>query len=77
MTPNFLTRDAVANALTAAGYRISSATLATRASRGGGPVYRTFSGRALYLWSDLLSWAESRTSTPKSSTSEGDAQRGA
>jgi hypothetical protein len=73
-TPNFLTRDAAANALTAAGYPVSAATLATRASRGGGPIYRTFSGRALYLWSDLLSWAESRTSIPKHCTSEADAQ---
>ena len=49
MTPNFLTRDAAANAPTAAGYPISAATLATRASRGGWP------GISDVLWPRALS----------------------
>ena len=74
---NLLTRKAAAEALTAAGYPIRTATLATMASRGGGPAYRMFSSRVLYRWSDLLSWAESRTSAPQHSTAEADARRAA
>ena len=68
-----LTRDAVAKALTAAGYPITSATLATRASRpgpAGGPPYSLFSGRALYKWGDALEWAQSVTSAPRRNTSQ-------
>ncbi len=68
----FRRRDAAA-ALTAAGYPIAQATLSTYATRGGGPPYRRFSGRAIYVWRDLLRWAESRTSEPRRSTSEADA----
>ncbi len=64
-----LTRTSAAHELTAAGYPTATATLATKACRGGGPLYRTYSGRALYRWSDLLSWAEGRTSAPRHSTS--------
>ena len=77
MTDNLLTRKAAADALTAAGYPIKTATLATMATRGGGPAYRMFSSRVLYQWSDLISWAESRTSTPRHSTAEADAARAA
>ena len=65
-----LTRTQTASALTAAGYPTATATLATKACRGGGPLYRTYSGRALYRWTDALSWAESCTSAPRRSTSE-------
>ena len=37
-----LTRNAIAAALTEAGYPIRPATLATKASRGGGPPFRRF-----------------------------------
>lgn len=74
---DLLTRTQAAAALTAAGYPTATATLATKASRGGGPLYRTYSGRALYRWADLLAWAESRTSPPRSSTSEADAKQAA
>ena len=67
----FRRRDAAA-ALTAAGFPIAPATLSTFATRGGGPPYRRFSGRAIYTWGDLLRWAESRTSEPRRSTSEAD-----
>lgn len=75
MTTRLLTRETAAAALTAAGYPISAATLATKATRGGGPVYRKFSGRALYCWADLLAWAESCTSTPRRSTSEAESHQ--
>jgi hypothetical protein len=67
---NRLTRDAAAKALTEAGYPTSATTLATKVSRGGGPTYRLYSGRAIYLWSDLLAWAESRVTEPRCNSSE-------
>ena len=74
---DLLTRTQTSAALTAAGYPTATATLATKACRGGGPLYRTYSGRALYRWADALAWAESRTSAPRRSTSEADAQQAA
>lgn len=68
-----LTRSAVAAALTAAGYPVKAATLATKAVRGGGPRYRVFGTRPLYRWGDALEWARSRMSAPRHSTSEQDA----
>jgi hypothetical protein len=65
-----LTRDQTAKALTEAGYLIASPTLATKATRGGGPVFRLFNGRAIYRWGDALQWAESKLSAPRRSTSE-------
>src|SRR3979490_400563 len=43
-----LTRDQTAEALTQAGYPVKSKTLATKASRGGGPPFAKFGPRALY-----------------------------
>lgn len=56
-----LTRDDIAMALTAAGYPVASKTLATKATRGGGPPYSLFLGRALYRWCDALDWARNST----------------
>jgi hypothetical protein len=47
----------------------------SQACRGGGPLYRTYSGRALYIWADLLAWAEGRTSPPRRNTAEADAMQ--
>lgn len=68
-----LTREATAEALTAAGFPTSKTTLATKAARGGGPPFRKFGPRALYQWGDALQWARSRLSAPMRSTSEADA----
>jgi hypothetical protein len=68
-----LTRNATAAALTAAGFPIKAATLATKATRGGGPPYQRFGCRPLYRWADALRWAQSRLSPPIGSTSELDA----
>lgn len=70
-----LTRDQTAEALTNAGYPVKAKTLATKASRGGGPPYRLFGARPLYRWGHALAWAEARMGMPRVSTSEGDAQR--
>jgi hypothetical protein len=68
-----LTRNATAAALTAAGFPIKAATLATKATRGGGPPFQRFGSRPLYKWGDALRWAQSRLSAPIGSTSELDA----
>ena len=68
-----LTRKQAADALTARGYPTSDRTLSTKATRGGGPVFRHFGPRVLYRWGDLLDWAQGRLSPPRRSTSEADA----
>jgi hypothetical protein len=67
-----LTRREAAAALTAVGFPTAAATLATLASRGGGPVYQRYSSRVTYRWGDLLEWAQARLSPPMRSTSEAD-----
>jgi hypothetical protein len=49
-----LTRLKTADALTEVGFPIKEATLATKATRGGGPPYRRFGSRALYRWGGTL-----------------------
>jgi hypothetical protein len=68
-----LTRDQAAAALTAAGFPVKAKTLATKATRGGGPPFQRFGPRPLYKWADALQWAQSRLSPPIGSTSELDA----
>jgi hypothetical protein len=68
-----LGRAAAAEALTAAGYPVASASLATLACRGGGPRFQRFGRVPLYRWGDLLDWARSRLSPPMRTTSEADA----
>jgi hypothetical protein len=71
-----LRRKPLSEALSAAGYPVTEKTLATKATRGGGPPYRLFGRIPLYRWGDALAWAEARMSPPRGSTSEADAQRG-
>lgn len=66
-----LQRKVLARALTDAGYPIAAATLATMATRTGGPPYSLFGNRTLYRWGDALDWAQRRTTAPRRSTSEG------
>jgi hypothetical protein len=73
--PNaLLPRDQTAAALTEAGYPVKAKTLATMATRGGGPPFLHFGARVLYKWSDVIGWAEARLSQPRRSTSEADVQ---
>jgi hypothetical protein len=69
-----LTRVAVADALKQAGYPIAAKTLATMATRGGGPPYRKWSKIALYTWGEALKWAQARLSGPRPNTSACDRQ---
>jgi hypothetical protein len=68
-----LRRNRCAAALTEAGYPTALATLATKATRGGGPPFRKFGRWPLYRWGDALDWARGRLSEPMRSTSEADA----
>lgn len=68
-----LRRKQTAEALAAAGFPVAEKTLATKAVRGGGPIYRLFGRTALYRWGDALAWAEGCLSEPRRSTSEADA----
>jgi len=52
---------------------LAPATLATMATRGGGPPFHKFGAHVLYRWGDALAWAQSRLSAPRRNTSEGDA----
>jgi hypothetical protein len=72
-----LTRERTAEALTALGFPISARTLATKATRGGGPPYSLFNNRAMYRWQDALDWAQGLTTPPRRSTAEADANRNA
>jgi hypothetical protein len=56
-----LGRKELAGALSSLGFRITASTLATKATRGGGPKYQPWGRRrVLYLWSDAVAWAEGR-----------------
>lgn len=65
-----LRRRALAEALTAAGFPVAESSLATRATRGGGPPFRRFGLIPLYRWADAVEWAEARLSPPVRSTAE-------
>ena len=70
-----LTGKALAGALTQRGFPISSATLTTRRTRGGGPPFRKFGPRVLYDWGESLEWARSKLSPAVNSTAQLDAAR--
>jgi hypothetical protein len=68
----YLPREKVPGALEKElGLRTTKTSLATMATRGGGPSFRKFGARAVYRWGDVVAWAEAKLSAPRSSTSEG------
>ena len=69
-----LTRQQLGPALTKAGYPIAPPTLASLVTRGGGPPYCLFGGRALYRWGEAIAWARGRMTAPRRSSSEAGAQ---
>jgi hypothetical protein len=78
LTPDtLLRRQALAEELKAAGYPTTPKTLATMATRGGGPPFQSFGRIPLYRWGAALAWAEGRLGAPRCSTSEGDRKRAA
>jgi hypothetical protein len=66
----YFTRVQLAEYLTEMGYQVSPKTLAKYAVIGGGPLFRKFGNRPLYTTEDGLNWAESKLSTPMTSTSQ-------
>ena len=69
--PKYRPRREAAQFLTDRGYPTAQRTLEKLACVGGGPIYQLFGRRALYTDDNLIAWAESRTSAPRSNTSEG------
>jgi hypothetical protein len=66
-----LNREQCAKLLSDAGYPTSRHTLASLASRGGGPLYRKYGRVVVYRWSDALDWAEARLGPFRSTASQG------
>ena len=64
------TRGTLTMKLNDLGFPVAEKTLATKASRGGGPPFQKFGRIPLYRWGDALEWAVSRLSKPVRSTSE-------
>jgi hypothetical protein len=56
-TGKYLTRKQAAQFLTEEGFPIAVSTLASMASRGGGPAYQLFNSKAMYEPRKLLEWA--------------------
>jgi hypothetical protein len=65
-----LTRSQLVDALNHLGFKTTVATLATQASRGGGPPFELWGRKPLYRWCSSLAWAKSRLRAPCHSTSE-------
>jgi hypothetical protein len=65
-----LSRPELAAALTKAGFKVKPATLATKASRGGGPPMQKWGSRVTYKWGSALKWPAISWAIPVSSTSE-------
>ena len=69
MGKQYLSREEAAQYLSDRGLRVAKTTLQKFATTGGGPEYRRFGKRAVYLGDDLDAWAERKLSAPRLSTS--------
>lgn len=69
---SLLRRAALTQAFNDEGFPMTTSTLATKATHGGGPPHRLFGRIPLYRWGDALAWAESRMTAPRNSSAEGD-----
>lgn len=68
--PTFYDRKEAARRLTERGLKVSAATLQKYATVGGGPEYQIFGNKAVYTEEALATWAETKLSQPRRSTSE-------
>ena len=59
-----LRRRPLSDALTAAGFPVANATLATLAVRGGGPPFQRWGRIPLYTWGTSLHWARAWIAKP-------------
>jgi hypothetical protein len=64
------TRPQAAKVLTACGLPCSPKTLASQATRGGGPEYQRFGKFVSYTGANLAAWARAKLGKPASSASE-------
>jgi hypothetical protein len=69
MSTTYLSRPDAASYLSERGLQVSKLTLAKWATTGGGPLYRRFGNRSVYVAADLDVWAAEKLSPPKTSTS--------
>jgi len=63
-----LRRAATAEALQALGFPVAAKSLATRATRGGGPPFKRFGRIPLYRWGDCIDWANAALTLPHSTS---------
>lgn len=69
MEKRFLSREEAAQYLTERGLKTAKGTLQKWVTTGGGPAYRRFGKRAVYLVEELNEWAERKLSAPRLSSS--------
>ena len=72
-----LSRKHIAQALTDCGFPTSEKTLATKASRGGGPPYQRYGRIAIYTWSKTIDWILAELGKPARNASEHKSHRAA
>lgn len=72
-TQRYYSRNEAADLIKSRGLPITRNTLQKYATTGGGPVYRRFGNRAVYLAADLDAWIEEKLSSPRASTSQAEA----
>jgi hypothetical protein len=72
----FLTRYQLTDTLEQCGIPLSYDTLATKATRGGGPPFRIFGKSAIYQWCDVVAWVRETMGEPARTTSEHRARQG-
>ncbi len=70
MSKPLRSRKGMAQFLTEQGFKTAEASLATWATRGGGPPFRKYGVFPLYDEDEALEWARSRLSKRVRSTSE-------
>lgn len=70
MQSRYINREEAAKYLTEQrGLKVSANTLQKWVTTGGGPAYRRFGKRAVYLVEELNEWAERKLSAPRNSSS--------
>jgi hypothetical protein len=72
----FFTRPQLSDTLEECGIPLSADTLATKATRGGGPPFRIFGKSAVYQWADVVEWVRETMGEPACTTAEHRARQG-
>lgn len=71
MGEHFLTKPQASEFLTKSmGLPVATKTLSKLITVGGGPKYRKFRNRCVYLESDLKEWATAQLSEPRTNSTE-------